>query len=310
MVMIGHNHIGCDISKRTLDFYNPATGRHRRIANEAGPIKDYVAGLAIDRDFVVMEATGTHDRLLRHALAEAGIAASRLNPSHTHHHAKAGPQRAKTDKLDARLLADYGQRYQPKADPAPSAKRERLQSLVRRRDQLVDIRADQKKQRQQAFDADVLADIAALIADLDDRIQAVEVLIDEARDSDDTIAADHTILVSAPGVATVTATTLIALMPELGARSPKAIAALAGLAPLDNASGGRTLRSRIRGGRPRVRRALYMAALGAIRATSRFRQTYQDIAKRSGSKKLAIVAVARKLLTVLNAMMRDRKRYA
>jgi transposase len=307
--MIEHNYIGCDISKQTLDFYDPASSRHRRIANETGAIKDYVAGLAGDRDFVVLEATGTHDRLLRHALADAGIASSRLNPSQTHHHAKAGPQRAKTDKLDARLLADYGQRYQPKADPAPNAKRERLQSLVRRRDQLVEIRADQKKQRQQAFDADVLADIDALISGLDKQIEAIEVLIDEARDSDEAIAADYAILVSAPGVATVTATTLMALMPELGARSPKAIASLAGLAPIDNASGGRTLKSRIRGGRSRVRRALYMAALGAIRAASRFRQKYYDIAKRSGSKKLAIVAVARQLLTVLNAMMRDRKSY-
>lgn len=212
---------------------------------------------------------------------------------HTHHYAKAGPQRAKTDRLDARMLADYGRCYRPAAEPAACAKRERLQALVRRRDQLVDVKADQKKHREEAFDADVKADITSLI--------------DEATDADPAIAADYDILVSAPGVSTVTATVLIALMPELGARSPKVIAALAGVAPLAKESGQKTYRSRIRGGRPRVRRALYMAALGAIRTRSRFSDAYANIAARSGSKKLAIIAVARRLIVSLNAMMRDRK---
>jgi transposase len=308
--MIEQNYVGCDISKRTLDFHDEASNRHVRIANERAAIEAHVAGLAGGRDFVVMEATGVHDRQLRHALAAAGIAFSRHNPTHTHHHVKAGPQRAKTDRLDARMLADYGRRYRPAPEPAPCAKRERLQALVRRRDQLVDVRADQKKHREEAFDADVQADIAGLIATLDARIKAVEALIDEAAGADDAIADDYDILVSAPGVSTVTATVLIALMPELGARSPKAIAALAGVAPLARESGQKTFRSRIRGGRPRVRRALYMAALGAIRTCPRFTDAYTSIAARAGSRKLAIIAIARRLIVSLNAMMRDRKCFA
>jgi transposase len=307
--MIEQNYVGCDISKLTLDFHDEASGRHVRIANERTAIEAHVAGLA-GHDFVVMEATGVHDRQLRHALAAAGIAFSRHNPAHTHHHAKAGPQRAKTDRLDARMLADYGRRYRPKPEPTPCAKRERLQALVRRRDQLVDVKADQKKHREEAFDADVQADITALIATLDARIKAIEVLIGEATDADPMIAADYDILVSAPGVSTATATVLIALMPELGARSPKAIAALAGVAPLAKESGQKTFRSRIRGGRPRVRRALYMAALTAMRTCPRFTDAYTNIAARSGSRKLAIIAVARRLLVSLNAMMRDRKCFA
>ena len=310
MVMIEHNYIGCDISKWTLDFHDAASGRDVRIANDAAAIAAYVAGLHGGRDFVVMEATGVHDRLLRHALAAAGIAFSRHNPTHTYHHAKAGRQRAKTDRLDARMLCDYGRRYQPAAEATPCAERERLQALVRRRDQLVDVRADQKKHLQEAFDADVTTDIESLIITLDERIKALEALIRAVTDADATIAADYDILVSAPGVATVTATTLIALMPELGQRSPKTIAALAGLAPIANESGSKTFRSRIRGGRPRVRRALYMAALTAIRSCLRFTQAYIAIATRSGSKKLAIIAVARKLLVSLNAMIRDQKHFA
>ncbi|MFE0019362.1 IS110 family transposase [Mesorhizobium sp. NPDC059054] len=308
--MIEQNYIGCDISKRTLDFHDAASGRDVRIANDAAAIAAHVAGLHSGRDFIVMEATGVHDRLLRHALAEAGIAFSRHNPTHTHHHAKAGRQRAKTDRLDARMLCDYGRCHQPAAEATPCAERERLQALVRRRDQLVDIRADQKKHLQEAFDADVTTDIESLIITLDERIKALEALIRTVTDADATIAADYDILVSAPGVATVTATTLIALMPELGQRSPKTIAALAGLAPIANESGSKTFRSHIRGGRPRVRRALYMAALTAIRSCQRFTQAYTAIATRSGSKKLAIIAVARKLLVSLNAMIRDKSRFA
>ncbi|TGT43641.1 transposase, partial [Mesorhizobium sp. M8A.F.Ca.ET.167.01.1.1] len=148
----------------------------------------------------------------------------------------------------------------------------------------------------EAFDEDVIADTERLIADFDTRIDALESLIAKAiRDVDDT-ARDYTLMVSVPGVSTITALSLLAHMPELGRRSPKSIAALAGLAPFDHESGKLKRRAKISGGRARVRRALYMAALGAIRANDRFKAFYTALAARSGSKKLAIVAVARKLL--------------
>jgi transposase len=310
MDMIAYDYIGCDVSKDALDFFDASSRRHRRVANEEKAIAAYVAGLDAARGFVVMEATGVHDRLLRHALAKAGVAFSRHNPQHTHHYARSGPGLAKTDRLDAMMLAEYGRRYQPAADPAPCEKGERLQALARRRDQLVELRAGQKTILSQAFDADVAQDIATLIATFDDRIKAVETLIEATiRDRPET-AGDYELLISAPGVATVTALTLIAHLPELGQRSPKSIAALVGVAPINNDSGRQTRRRPIRGGRSRVRRALYMAALGAIRACHRFRCAYEAIAARSGSKKLAIVAIARKLLVSLNAMIRDQKAFA
>lgn len=310
MTILAQNYVGCDVSKATLDFFDPSCGRHSRIDNDREAIRTWIGGLQSGRDFVVMEATGVHDRCLRHELAQAGIDFSRHNPQHTYHFSRQGGRRAKTDRRDAVMLAEYGLKNTPAPDPKPDEKTERLQSLARRRDQLVDIRAVQKRQLAEAFDADVVADIEALIAILDGRIKAIEGLIAKAVRETGQAAQDYALLTSAPGVAAVTALTLIAHMTELGRRSPKAIAALAGLAPIANESGKAKYRSSIAGGRPRVRRALYMAALAAIRACPRYRTAYQQIAARSGSKKLAIIAVARKLLVALNAMIRDRKQFA
>ncbi|WP_167483927.1 IS110 family transposase [Mesorhizobium tamadayense] len=310
MDMIVQNYVGCDISKQWLDFFDEASGHYRRIDNQADAIAAYVAGLQPGRDFVVMEATGVHDRLLRHALAKAGVAFSRHNPAHTHHYAKSTRRRAKTDRLDARMLSDYGRRYQPAAEPAPREENERLQSFARHRDQLVDMRATLKKLLGEALDEAVVADLEDTIAGFDTRIKALESLIAKViRQAEDT-ARDHALMVSVPGVSKVSALSLLAHLPELGQRSPKSIAALAGLAPFDNKSGKLNRRSQIQGGRSRVRRALYMAALSAIRTCDRFKKFYTELAARSGSKKLAIIAVARKLLVVLNAIIRDKTAFA
>lgn len=310
MIMIEQNWIGCDISKQTLDFFDAGRGLHWRIANAAQAIAEMAERLRPGVDFIVMEATGSYDRLLRHALAEAGIAFSRHNPQHTYHFSRSAARRAKTDRLDAVMLADYGRLHRPAPEPAPDEKRERLQALARRRDQLVEIRARQRRHRAEAFDGDVAADIEALITLLDQRIRALEAIIRKAIGEAGNVADDYAILVSAPGVANVTAITLIAHMPELGRRSPKSIAALAGLAPIDNESGKQKRRSSIAVGRPRVRCALYMAALASLKACSRFKAAYDAIAQRSGSRKIAIIAIARKLIVALNAMIRDQKRFA
>jgi transposase len=308
--MIAQNYVGCDISKQWLDFFDEASGRCQRIDNQVDAIDAYVARLQPDQDFVVMEATGVHDRLLRHALAKAGVPFSRHNPAHTHHYAKSTRRRAKTDPLDARMLSGYGRRYHPDAEPAPREENERLQSLARHRDHLVDMRAALKKHLAEAFDEIVIADLEETIADFDTRIHALESRIaDVIRQAEDT-ARDHALMVSVPGVSKITALSLLAHLPELGQRSPKSIAALAGLAPFDNKSGKLSRKSQIQGGRSRVRRALYMAALTAIRTCQRFKAFYSDLAARSGSKKLAIIAVARKLLVVLNAIIRDKTAFA
>ena len=224
--------------------------------------------------------------------------------------AQARGRLAKTDRIDARSLAQYGTAFQPAADAPPSPARERLAALARRRDQLVEARAVELKHRADAFEPEVLADIDAVIAVLDARIHEIEALIEHQLRADPQLVRQAERLSSAPGVGPVTVLTVLAHMPELGHLSPKRAAALAGLAPFNDDSGQRIGRRAIAGGRPRVRKALYMAALGAIRANARFAAFYNALAARSGSRKLAIVAVARKLLVALNAMLRDDKAFA
>jgi transposase len=309
-VTIQQNYIGCDISKQMLDIFDPQTGKFARIENQLAALQAFARTLAPDRDFLVFEATGHHDRLLRITLAEAGIAYARLNPVMVRRFAQSRGRLAKTDRLDARMLSQYGSLLRPCADAKPDLERERLAAFARRRDQLVDARARELRHLGEVFDAVIAADIQAVIAGLDARIAALETEIQRQIRTTDGLAERTLRLCSAPGVGKVTALTLISLMPELGHTSPKAIASLAGLAPMNNDSGQkRGLRS-IKGGRRRVRSALYMAALGAIRASARFTAFYQAIALRSGSKKLALIATARKLLTVLNAMERTQKAFA
>lgn len=308
--MIVETYIGCDVSKGWLDFFDEASRRHSRVANEAGAIAAYVAQFDAARAFVVMEATGVCDRLLRHALGSAGVAFSRHNPAHVHAYTRARPLRAKTDRMDAAMLSEYGRRHQPAADPAPCARSERLQSLIHHRDCLVEAKAGMLKRLKQAFAPYIIADLEDIIVDNERRIEAVTAQIRAAIAETCTAAEDYKLLTSAPGVSTVTATALIAYLPELGRRSPKSIAALAGLAPIDDQSGKTRRKSHIRGGRPRVRRALYMAALSAVRPGKPFHDAFTRIAARSGSRKLALIAVARKLLVALNAIIRDRKAFA
>ena len=307
---IHRNFLGCDISKQFIDVFDPRGHRRQRLRNERAALEGLAAGLDPDSDIVVLEATGSHDRLLRHVLAEHDVGYVRLNPMTARRFAQARGRLAKTDRIDARSLAEYGAAFQPAADAPPSPAREHRAALARRRDQLVEARAVELKHRTDAFEPAVTADIDAVIAVLDARIREIEVLIECQLQADPQLVRQAERLSSAPGVGPVTVLTVLAHMPELGRLSPKAAAALAGLAPFNDDSGQRTGRRCIAGGRPRVRKALYMAALGAIRANSRFTAFYNALAARSGSKKLAIVAVARKLLIALNAMIRDDKEFA
>lgn len=304
------NYIGCDTSKRMLDIYDPFTRRLTRVDNDEAGLEAFVQSLVRGESFVVFEATGGCDRLLRIALGKAGISYARVNPVMVRRFAQAKGRLAKTDRLDARILSQFGTSFKPEANQPVDLERERLGALARRRDQLVDMRAKEKKHLAEVFDDMIKADIAHSINALDIRIEALEAEIQRQIQSIEAFAAQNKRLCSAPGIGKVTALTLMALMPELGKTTPKAIAALAGLAPMNNDSGRRTGKRSIKGGRSRVRKALYMAALGAIRASNRFHNFYQAIALRSGSKKLAIIATARKLLTVLNAMERTKNQFA
>lgn len=304
-MIISPGFVGIDVSKATLDVFDAAVGQHVRVANTAAAIDELIARWRAKSVFVLFEATGRYDSLLRQALAAGGIAFARVNPLRARDFARAAGFLAKTDSVDARMLAMMAERLRPAPDVPQHDVRERLRALHRRRDQLVHMRAQERTRRAEASEREERTDIDRHIAWLSAQIKAMEGRIRALIASDPQISQRCKRLRQAPGIGPVAATTLVALMPEIGSRSPKTIAALAGLAPLNRDSG--TLRGKrtIGGGRKRVRDALYIAALAAVRSCRHFKAFYETLVKAGKAKKLALIAVARKLLVAINAMVRD-----
>lgn len=294
--------IGCDIAKNHLDLFDEASATRWRIDNTREAIAHWLSGLDTADTFVVFEATGSYDLPLRQCLEQAGCRFARVNPARARDFARATGRIAKTDTIDARMLAAMARMLALTCDAPANPARNALANLHKRRDQLVEMRAMERVRRQEAGDPS--GSLSRHITWLDAEIDAIEQLVHEALQADPQLVAMQSLLRSMPGVGPVTAITLIALMPELGQSSPKAIAALAGLAPINNDSGTKRGQRTIRGGRRRVRRALYMAALSAIRTSKRFKAFYETVRQRRAAPKIAIVAVARKLLTILNAMVK------
>lgn len=297
--------VGCDVSKLYLDIFDARTGVCARIANGRAAITALARQVAQSGDLIVFEATGGYDRALRAALTEHGARFVRVNPAKARDFARAAGVLAKTDRIDARVLAMMGQALGLGAQTAVEPEREALALLVKRRDQLVDMRAQEKVRRAEIADTKLRADIDAHIAWLNRRVARLNLDIALLCKQSAALAREIALARTAPGVGPVTASVLAALLPELGHRSPKQIAALAGLAPFAADSGQWRGHRAIKGGRRRVRQAVYMAALGAIRAGGDFAAFYKHLRAQGKAAKLALIAVARKLLVTLNAMLRD-----
>lgn len=300
--------VGIDVSKQHLDIFDEGLGVPERIANATHAIRELVARWRCDV-LVVFEATGVYDLKLREALRQAGIRFARINPARARDFARASGQLAKTDPIDARMLAAFARAMQPAPDQPSDPSRNTLSRLAKRRDQLVLMRAQEKNRRNEAEDHALAERIGRHIAVLDDEIAEIEADIRALIKAEPEIANDAQLIRSLPGVGPVACMQLIAQMPELGKVGPKQLAALAGLAPFNIDSGTFRGKRKIAGGRKRVRDALYMAALNAVRRAEPFKAFYARLRQAGKPAKLALIAVARKLLTVLNAMMRDRKPY-
>lgn len=298
--------VGCDISKHHLDMFDEALGKPERIANDTAALQPLIARWTGRDVFVLFEATGPYDTALRGMLAEAAIPHARVNPARARDFARAAGWLAKTDAIDARMLAAMARALRPARQRAPDPDREALARLHKRRDQLVLMRKQERTRRAAIDDPLVAQDIEAHIAWLDVRIAEIERRTARLITACDRLSQDRRLLRSLPGIGPVAAATLLALMPELGTRSPKTIAALAGLAPF-NADSGRFRGKRlIKGGRRRVREALYMAAVTAVRSTQRFARSYKTMIDAGKPPKLALIAIARKLIVTANAILRDK----
>jgi transposase len=304
-MIIHPGFVGCDVAKHHLDIFDARTGVHERITNTARQCAALAKRLAQTGDLVVFEATGAYDQVLRKALSSAAGAYVRVNPGRARDFARAAGYLAKTDKIDARMLAAMGQALELKPETSPDPEREQLTLLVKRRDQLVEARAQEKVRRAEIIDKDIRASIDSHIGWLGKDIASIARKIAYLCKQSASIAREIALTRTMPGVGQVNASVIAALLPELGRRTPKTIAALAGLAPFAADSGQRRGRRAIKGGRRRVRQALYIAAISAIRADTPFKAFYLRLRAAGKPAKLALIAVARKLLITLNAMVRE-----
>jgi transposase len=294
--------IGIDVAKDWLDVHHPLRGA-RRIANTAAAARSFAASCTEDEAWVVFEASGGYDRVLRDALEAGGVRFSRVNPRQARDFARAMGVIGKTDRVDARMLAELGARLQPAPTQPLSAARRALQAQATRRRQLVEIRKQEATRLHQTADRQARADITSLIAVLDRRIAKVEAQMAVLVKTDPEMQAVDRRLQTAPGVGPIVAATLLAEMPELGQLDRRRIAALAGLAPIARDSGKRVAPRSVGGGRPIVRTILYLAALQASRRSATFRDFRQRLQHAGKPTKAALTATARKLLVTLNAML-------
>lgn len=296
--------LGIDVSKARLDAFASSTSEARGFANDAEGIAALIAWAQALSAFAVLEATATYDQPLVRALEAAGVGFHRCNPRKARQFARSAGFLAKTDRVDARMLAAYGAALALRpAEPASPARLE-LKALVLRRDQLVDLRKIERTRLADAGPAWLRDSLQGVIDILSAQITALDRQIAACVSAQADLAQAWDIARSAPGVGQVAAAVLLADLPELGKVDRRSLAALAGLAPMACDSGTFRGQRRIQGGRKRVRDALYMAALAATRSGP-FKPAYQRMVQAGKAPKVALIAIARKLLVSLNAAFRD-----
>lgn len=301
---------GVDVSKDHLDLHVLPSGFAHRYTNDAPGHRALARALAgREVALVVLEATGGHERKALEALDAAGLPAALTEPRRVRNLARALRIDAKTDGIDARVLALYAERVRPEPRPLPSEETRRLAELVDRRAQLLDIRTAERNRLRLVRSKPVERSLRAQLALLKREIARLDAAIRQAISTDPRRRALDEILRSVPGVGTVTAAVLIAALPELGRLNRHEIAALVGVAPFARDSG--TLRGRrsIRGGRGTVRAALYMAVLSAARFNPVIHRFHERLIDAGKPAKLALTACIRKLLVILNTMVKNQEKW-
>jgi transposase len=299
-------YVGIDVAKDFLDAHaRPAAAAFREPNTERGvaALAERLARLA--PALVVLEATGGLEVPAAAALAAAGLPVAVVNPRQVRDFARATGQLAKTDRLDAALLARFAEAVRPEPRPLPDAQARQLQDLLARRRQLLEMRQMELNRLGSAATAAVRASHERVIAFLAEQLAAAERELDEAVRASPAWREREELLRGVPGIGPVVSRTLLAELPELGSLSGKRAAALAGLAPYAADSGRWRGARRIRGGRTAARCALYQAALSARRHNPGLRAFADRLRARGKAAKAVLVAVARKLLVIANAMLRD-----
>lgn len=299
--------VGIDVAKAELVLTSRPTLTRWRVANTASGIETLVAQLQeLAPELIVLEATGGYEREVTAALVAAGLRAVVVNPRHVRAFAKATGQLAKTDRIDADVIALFADRMRPAWRPLADEATTDLAAVLLRRRQLTDMLTAETN-RLGIARRPVRASLKKHITYLERELRMTESELRELIEASPVWRVHDELLQSVPAIGTVTAQTLLAELPELGQLTHKQVTALVGVAPMANDSGHHRGKRAITGGRARVRQVLYMAALVATRRNPVIRRFYARLLAAGKPKKVALVACMRKLLLILNAMMRDQR---
>ncbi len=300
--------VGIDVSKQQLDVALRPSGKAFAVARNAAGLEQLIARLKeLAPGIIALEATGGYETIAAAALAGAGLPVAIVNPAQVRAFAKALGKRAKTDPIDAAVIAHFAEAVKLAPRGMPDEATRLLADLVARRRQIVEMLGAERQREKWATARSLKKSLARLIKALEKELSSADSDIHDAMRSSPAWREKEELLTSVPGVGPAISSTLIALLPELGTLSRKQIAALAGLAPFTRQSGQWRGRSFIGGGRSAVRPLLFMGALAAKRHNPILKAFFERLVAAGKPKMVAIIAVARKLLTILNAILRDKK---
>jgi transposase len=297
-------HVGIDVSKEHLDWAVGMQGSADRVPNTSAGVRRLVASLRkIELDSIIVESTGGYERRLTEALTKAQLPVILVNPWRVRRFGEGLGVLAKTDPLDARILALFGERARPEKRPLPGPRQREMADLIRRRRQIIAMIVAEKNRLDTASKT-IRRDIQGVVQLLERRVVKLDEKIDAAIDGDDEKAEIWTRLQTVPSVGPGVARALIVDLPELGHLGRRQISSLVGLAPYAK---DKTGARRIKAGRAAPRSALYLAAMNGARFNPILKAMYERLLEAGKPKKVALIALARKLLTILNAMVRDGK---
>jgi transposase len=297
-------YIGIDVSKEHLDISIGEEGEYLVFGNNEEGISKIIERLKpLEPALIVIESTGGLEKMIVAELYAKQLPVSLIEPGRVRHFAKSDGQLAKTDKLDARILAKYAKALTPPVVHLPTEEEQYLSALMTRRRQILAMLTSEKNHLL-STPSKVRPLVERIITSLQQQLEELNQTIDEYIDHSDAFRQKEDLLRSAPGVGPVTAAIILSDLPEIGHLDRKKIAALVGVAPFNNDSGHRSGKRRVKGGRESVRHVLYMATLAATRFNPVIQRFYQHLLKLGKPHKVALVACMRKLLSILNAMIR------
>ena len=307
MTIILENFVGIDVSKDSLDVAVLGQKYVEQVENSKKGIASLVAKLRqISPTLIVVEATGGYEEALVLGLFEAGLPVALVSPQRVRQYARARGILAKTDEIDAHNLADFGKNIHPRLFIAKTEDGRHLSGLMTRRRQVEEMLKSEKNRRRTAY-PELLSSIETVVICLQGESKRLDDEIREFLETHSDFKVQEKLLRSAKSVGLITAATLLAELPELGKLDRKKIAALVGVAPMNQDSGRRRGYRKTKGGRPDVRSVLYMSTLNGIRFNPLIKSQYEHLLARGKEKKVAITACMRKFLTILNAMVRDQQ---